>query len=193
MTRTLLLLPLAVALAACVDAEPQQMDAFELTIPELQAAMTSGETTSAALVQQYLDRIDAFDGNGPHLKAMITINPRALEEAAALDREREDKGPRGPLHGIPVVLKDNYDTHDMPTTGGSASLEGSMAADDAYQVRKIREAGAIVLAKSNLAEFAFTALETVGSMLPGWTRPLTRKGSPARKVEARPWYSLTVR
>ena len=95
------------------------MDAFELTIPELQAAMAYGETTSAALVQQYLDRIDAFDSDGPRLNAIIMVNPRALEEAAALDRERKEKGPRGPLHGIPVVLKDNYDTYDMPTTASA--------------------------------------------------------------------------
>ena len=90
MTRTLLLLYLAVILVACIDAEAQQMDAFELTIPELQAAMASGQTTSEALVQQYLDRIAAFDRDGPGLRAMIMVNPRALEEAAALDRERKD-------------------------------------------------------------------------------------------------------
>ena len=94
MMRTLLLLFLAAALAACVDAETQEMDAFELTIPELQAAMASGQTTSEALVQQYLDRIAAFDRDGPRLKAMIHINSRALEEAAALDSEREEKGAR---------------------------------------------------------------------------------------------------
>ena len=168
MMRTLLLLSLAASLAACVDAGTQEMDAFELTIPELQAAMEAGETTSAALVQQYLDRITAFDRDGPKLRAMITINPRALEEAAALDREREAKGPRGPLHGIPVVLKDNYDTYDMPTTASAVAMAGFVPPDDGTQVRKLREAGAVFIGKTNLHEFA-RGIETISS-LGGQTR-----------------------
>ncbi len=143
---------------------------MELTIAEAHEAMLAGTLTSRQLVEAYLDRIEAYDRNGPTINALIMLNPRARARADSLDRALRRTGElTGPLHGIPFIVKDNYDTHDMPTTGGSASLEGSMAADDAFQVRRIREAGAIVLAKSNLAEFAFTALETVGSMLPGWT------------------------
>jgi Asp-tRNA(Asn)/Glu-tRNA(Gln) amidotransferase A subunit family amidase len=143
---------------------------MELTIAEAHEAMLARTLTARQLVEAYLARIDAYDKRGPTINALIMINPRALARADSLDTALRRTGAlTGPLHGIPFIVKDNYDTHDMPTTGGSASLAGMMAADDAYQVRKIREAGAIVLAKSNLAEFAFTALETVGSQLPGWT------------------------
>jgi len=138
-------------------------NAFELTIPELQAAMESGETTAQELVRQYLERIDAYDQQGPHLNAMIYINPRALEKAEALDREREALGSRGPLHGIPIVLKDNYDTHDMPTTGGSVALRGFVPAHDGFQVRKLREAGVVVIGKTNLHELA-RGIETISSL-----------------------------
>ena len=167
MMRTLLLLSFTV-LAACADAEMTRLDAFELTIPELQAAMEEGQISSEALVQQYLDRIAAFDRDGPRLRAMIHINPRALEEAAALDREREEKGPRGPLHGIPIVLKDNYDTHDMPTTASAVAMAGFVPPDDGTQVRRLREAGAVVIGKTNLHEFA-RGIETISS-LGGQTR-----------------------
>jgi len=146
------------------------VELIELTIAEAHEAMLGGTLTSRQLVEAYLERIDAYDRNGPTINSIILLNPRVMARADSLDTELRRTGElTGPLHGIPFIVKDNFDTHDMPTTGGSASLAGSMAADDAYQVRKIREAGAIVLAKSNLAEFAFTALETVGSMLPGWT------------------------
>jgi Asp-tRNA(Asn)/Glu-tRNA(Gln) amidotransferase A subunit family amidase len=168
LARKPLLLSLAFVLWACIDAEAQQVDAFELTIPELQAAMASGATTSAALVQQYLDRIAAFDRDGPRLSAMIMINPRALEEAAALDRERGENGARGPLHGIPIVLKDNYDTHDMPTTASAMAMAGFVPPDDGTQVRKLREAGAVFIGKTNLHEFA-RGIETISS-LGGQTR-----------------------
>lgn len=159
----LLLLSLAAILAADAMAQTRTLDAFEKTIPELQAAMASGETTSATLVQQYLDRIAAFDHDGPRLDAMIYLNPRALDEARALDRERETSGPRGPLHGIPIVLKDNYDTVDMPTTAGAVALAGFVPPDDAYPVRRLREAGAVFIGKTNLHEFA-RGIETVSSL-----------------------------
>ena len=146
------------------------VELIELTIAEAHSAMLTGTLTSRQLVEAYLTRIDAYDKRGPSFNSLILINPRVLARADSLDAALRRTGSlTGPLHGIPFIVKDNFNTHDMPTTGGSASLEGSMAATDAYQVRKIREAGAIILAKSNLAEFAFTALETVGSMLPGWT------------------------
>ncbi len=163
----------AVATAIPVPLAAQQVggvELMELSIAEAHEAMLARTLTARQLVEAYLARIHAYDHAGPNVNALIMLNPRALARADSLDRELRRTGAlTGPLHGIPFIVKDNFDTHDMPTTGGSASLAGSMAADDAFQVHRIREAGAIVLAKSNLAEFAFTALETVGSRLPGWT------------------------
>ncbi|MGH7894375.1 MAG: amidase family protein, partial [Candidatus Binatia bacterium] len=110
--------------------------------------------TAEKLVQLCLARIQAYDRQGPALHAVIVLNPKALETARALDAERKAKGPRSPLHGIPVVLKDNFDTVDLPTTGGSVLLEGSIPPGDAFLVKKLRAAGAIILAKVNLSEFA---------------------------------------
>ena len=124
------------------------------TIAEINAAFDAGTLTAEALVQLCLARIDAFDRKGPALHAVITLNPKALDQARALDAERRTKGRRSPLHGIPVVLKDNFDTFDMPTTGGSVLLEGSIPSKDAFVVKKLRDAGAIILAKVNLSEFA---------------------------------------
>src|SRR5215831_3586887 len=104
---------------------PTRFDVREKSIPELTAALASGAVTSRQLVQAYLDRIAAFDHAGPALNAMIAINPRALADADALDAERRAGRTRGPLHGIPIVVKDNYDTTDMPTTAGSLALNGS--------------------------------------------------------------------
>ena len=143
-------------------------DVLEKTIPELAAAMTAGTITSQALVQAYLARIDAYDQRGPAINAIIAVNPDALAQAAALDRERAARGPRGPLHGIPIILKDNYDTADLPTTAGSVALKGSMPERDGFQVRKLRDAGAVVVGKANLHEFA-RGITTISS-LGGQTR-----------------------
>jgi Asp-tRNA(Asn)/Glu-tRNA(Gln) amidotransferase A subunit family amidase len=116
--------------------------------------MRTGRITSLELVDFYLARIEAYDDDGPALNALITVNPRAREEAKALDAERAASGPRGPLHGIPVVVKDNIDTSEIRTTGGTLPLEHFRPAKDAFQVRRLREAGAIILAKANLAELA---------------------------------------
>ena len=126
----------------------------EATIEDLGRAFESGTLTSEQLVRMYLDRIEAYDRRGPALNAVIHLNADALETARALDRERAERGPRSPLHGIPVVLKDNVDTDDMPTTGGSLVLAGSIPPDDAFLVRRLRDAGAIILAKANMSEFA---------------------------------------
>ena len=141
------LLTLGVAFAKTIDVD-------SATIAELNAAFDAGTLTSEALVRMCLARIDAFDRRGPGLHAVITLNPKALEQARALDAERKAKGRRSPLHGIPVVLKDNFDTFDMPTTGGSVLLEGSIPSKDAFVVKKLRDAGAIILAKLNMSEFA---------------------------------------
>src|SRR5262245_52665392 len=124
------------------------------TVADINAAFDAGTLTAEQLVQLCLARIAAFDKKGPSLHAVITLNPKAVETARALDAERKAKGRRSPLHGIPVVLKDNYDTSDMPTTGGSVLLEGSIPSKDAFVVKKLRDAGAIVLAKLNMSEFA---------------------------------------
>ncbi len=130
---------------------------FELTtasIADLNAAFEAGALTSERLVGLCLARIAAYDAAGPRLGAVLAVNPRAVERARELDAERRERGPRSPLHGIPVLLKDNIDTADLPTTAGSFMLEGSLPPDDAFLVGKLREAGAIVLGKLNMSEFA---------------------------------------
>jgi amidase len=130
------------------------VDFDALTIADIDHAFDSGALTSEKLVQLCLARIQAYDRQGPSLHAVLALNPKALETARALDAERKAKGPRSPLHGIPVVLKDNYNTTDMPTTGGSVLLEGSLPPADAFVVKKLRDAGAVILAKVNMSEFA---------------------------------------
>jgi amidase len=130
-------------------------DADERSIADLQRALASGALTSQALVQQCLERIESLDGRGPALRAMIENNPDALGIAAALDSERKNGHVRGPLHGIPVLVKDNIDTTDrMTTTAGSLALEGSRPARDAHVVERLRAAGVIILGKTNLSEWA---------------------------------------
>jgi Asp-tRNA(Asn)/Glu-tRNA(Gln) amidotransferase A subunit family amidase len=158
--RRLLVCALWIARAQWVHA--QGFEVAESTIAEEQKAMTEGRVTAKALVQAYLDRIEAFDRRGPRLNAVITLNPNALREAEALDRERAAKGPRGPLHGIPVIVKDNYSTADMQTTAGTMALLGFVPSKDAFQVRKLREAGAVILGKSTMHELA-SGITTVGS------------------------------
>jgi amidase len=136
---------------------------MEATISETQAALEAGTVTSEDLVTMYLARITAFDKQGPAINAMVRMNPNALAEARASDRDRRRGRKRGPLHGIPVVLKDNYDTFDMPTSASSLSLATSVAPDDAFLVRKLREAGAVFLGKTNMHEFAF-GITTISSL-----------------------------
>jgi amidase len=127
----------------------------ERGIAELQAQMKAGALSAAALTQFYLKRIDAIDRHGPMLRSVIEINPDAMAIAASLDRERRQKGPRGPLHGIPVLIKDNIATRDrMQTTAGSLALVGAKAPRDAFLVTRMREAGAVILGKTNLSEWA---------------------------------------
>jgi len=131
------------------------MELHERSIAGLQALMDSGATSATEVVGAYLARIDALDRSGPTLRALAETNPDALAIAAALDDERRTSGPRGPLHGIPIVLKDNIDTGDaMDTTAGSLALHGHRATDDAPLVARLRAAGAVVLGKTNLSEWA---------------------------------------
>ena len=157
MTTSARFLPLLAALLvispAAASAE-KVVDLDSATIADLDAAFKAGRLTAEKLVQMCLARIQAYDRQGPRLRAVITVNPKALDTARALDAERRTRGPRSPLHGIPVVLKDNFDTADMPTTGGSALLEGSVPPDDAFLVKKLRAAGAVIVAKANMSEFA---------------------------------------
>jgi amidase len=127
----------------------------EATISQLQAALSGGQLTAEQLVELYLERIEAIDRSGPTLKSIIEISPECLEIARALDRERAQSGARGPLHGIPVLIKDNIATADgMQTTAGSLALVGARVPRDAFVVRKLREAGAVILGKTNLSEWA---------------------------------------
>jgi amidase len=127
----------------------------EATIPELQAAMKSGRLTSRRLVQSYFKRIARIDRAGPQLRSMVELNPDAIEIALQLDDERKERGPRGPLHGIPVALKESIATTDkMETTAGSLALLGSRPRQEAYVVKKLREAGAVIVGKSSLSEWA---------------------------------------
>lgn len=143
----------------------------EATVADLHRAMQRGKLTATELVQGYLDRIAAYDKRGPSVNALILINPKALAEARRLDSLYKATGRFvGPLHGIPVIVKDNYDTYDMPTTNGTLAMKMSIPPDDATIIRKIRAAGAIIIAKANLAEFAYTGNFSVSSILPGYSR-----------------------
>ncbi|MFW9845885.1 MAG: amidase family protein, partial [Candidatus Thorarchaeota archaeon] len=139
----------------------------EYSILELQDKMASGALTARSLVESFLKRIQELDKDGPRLNSVIEVNPDAIEIADALDKERKDKGSRGPLHGIPIILKDNIDTADkMMTTAGSLALQGSIAPKDAFIVKQLRQAGAIILGKANLSEWANFRSEHSNS---GWS------------------------
>ncbi len=144
----------AAAAAAALDATAA-FELDELSISDLQERLRAGKETARSLVEKYLARVEAIDRGGPALRSVIEANPDARSLADALDEERKKKGPRGPLHGIPVLLKDNIDTADrMATTAGSLALVGARPAGDAFLVRKLREAGAVLLGKTNLSEWA---------------------------------------
>ncbi|MFN8665630.1 MAG: amidase family protein [Gemmatimonadaceae bacterium] len=142
----------------------------EATIGDVHAAMQRGALTCRDLVAGYLRRIEAYDKNGPGINALVLINPQALATADSLDRRYQREGFVGPLHCIPTIVKDNFETVDLPTSAGTLALKGWQPTRDAFQVQRIRAAGAIVLAKSNMAELAFSPNETVSSILAGYTR-----------------------
>lgn len=149
---------LAFVIAVATSRAGQQPASFELdeaAITQMQEWMASGRYSSRRLTELYIQRIEAIDRQGPSLKSIAEVNPDALSIADALDRERKATGPRGPLHGIPIVIKDNIDTGDrMMTTAGSLALEGSIARRDAFVVERLRAAGAVILAKTSLSEWA---------------------------------------
>jgi amidase len=140
---------------ASMAAEVAPFELDEITIADLQEGMKSGKYSARAIAEKYLQRIEAIDKHGPAINSVIETNPDALEIADALDKERKEKGPRGPLHGIPILIKDNIDTGDrMMTTAGSLALFGSKAPKDSFVARRLREAGAVILGKTNLSEWA---------------------------------------
>ena len=143
---------------AAAAAQPPARPPFELeeaTIADLQQRMQSGRATARSLAEQYLARIEAIDRNGPTLRSVLELNPEALAIADELDAERKSRGPRGPLHGVPILLKDNIATADrMMTTAGSLALAGVKPPKDAFLVDRLRKAGAVILGKTNLSEWA---------------------------------------
>jgi len=161
----------ALALVVLTIATPRaQGRPFELTtasIADIHAAVDAGKLTYEGLIGLYLKRIDAYDKKGPRLNAVITINPRAVEIARELDAERKAKGRRSPLHGIPIAVKDNIDTADMATTGGNEVFAGNRPAIDATVIEKLRQAGAIIIAKTNMDEMAQSVrgFSTVGGQI----------------------------
>jgi len=150
-------LPVLAAAQNAATSEPHvsSFEFDEITIGQLADGMASGKYTASGIAEKYLARIEEIDRGGPRLNSVIETNPDALEIAAGLDKERKEKGPRGPLHGIPVLVKDNLDTADkMMTTGGSLALVGSKPAKDSFVVQRLRAAGAVILGKTNLSEWA---------------------------------------
>jgi len=150
----------------------------ETTIAGIHNAIKSGQMTCRQLVEIYLKRIETYD-QSTGLNSIVVINPGALERADELDAEFEQTRKLRPLHGIPVIVKDNYETKDMQTTGGSLALKGFIPPDDAFQVRRLREAGAIILAKSNMAEWAFSPLQTESSIAGTTKNPYDLERVPA--------------
>jgi amidase len=155
---------------AAAQPAPRRFPVDTASITTIQAAFKSRRLTCRELVQQYLARIEALDKRGPAINSIVITNPVALAEADSLDRRYATSGAVGPLHCIPLIVKDNFETVGLQTTGGSLALEGWKPPQDATMVRLVKAAGAIVLAKSNLAEWAFTPYETVSSILPGYTK-----------------------
>src|SRR6185503_526467 len=148
-----------VGVMACLMASGVSAQNFaieEATIAGIRQALQTKAVTCRQIVQAYLDRIAAYDRKGPALNSILTLNPKALEEADRLDSELSKGTAMGPLHCAPLLLKDNYNTADLPTTGGSAALAGMQPQADAFAVAKLRKAGAIILGKTNMHEFALS-------------------------------------
>ncbi len=151
----------AVLLSSAPDVQAAKFKLEEATIADINTAFDAGILTSQQLVRLYLNRIAAYEDGGPQLNSITTINPNALETAAELDLERQLTGPRSPLHGIPILLKDNIDTFDLPTSNGSVILKDAIPPDDAYITKALRDAGAIILGKAAMGEFAGGSYNTI--------------------------------
>ena len=167
MIRSLCSLFLAVPVLAQT---PAPFEVEEATISQVHNAMKEGRLTCRALVDQYLKRIEAYDKNGPAINAIVMLNPDVQKQADELDRRFAQSGLTGPLHCVPMIVKDNFETKGLRTTNGALALAKFIPDKDAFQVAKVKAAGALVLAKSNMAEWAFSPYETVSSILPGYTR-----------------------
>ena len=158
LTATLVVGVFSLSGCATTDRENMEPTVFrfqEATIASIHRALASGRLTCTQLTRLYLDRIQAYNLQGPALRAILTVNPRAMEVAAEMDRRyAASPSSAGSLHCIPVILKDNFNTYDMPTTGGNVSMKDSVPPADAFTVDRIRKAGALILAKANLQEFA---------------------------------------
>jgi len=149
---------------------PAPFEVVEATIAQVHDAMKAGRLTCRELVGLYLKRIDAYDKNGPGLNSIVVVNPDVEKQADEMDRRFAQSGLTGPLHCVPVIVKDNFETKGLQTTDGALAFAGFLPDKDAFQVKRIKDAGALVLAKSNMAEWAFSPYETVNSILPGYTR-----------------------
>ncbi len=159
-------LSMAIAAASILQAETATFNLTSADINGINAAFAAGALNSEKLTQLFLNRITAYEKAGPRLHAIIALNPQALAEARSLDEERKARGPRSPLHGLPVLLKDNIDAAGLPTTGGFYALRNSLPAQDSEQVRRLRAAGCVILGKTNLSEFASgAALSTLGGQI----------------------------
>ena len=168
--RSLILVLLPALFPMSLRAQQAPFPVEEATIAGVHAAMRAGRLSCRALVEHYLRRIEVYDKRGPAINAIVVVNERVVAEADSLDRRFAASGMVGPMHCIPMIVKDNFETIGLPTTAGSLSLRGFVSSKDAFQVARLRDAGAIVLAKSNMAEFAWSPYETVSSILPGYTK-----------------------
>lgn len=161
-SRSLLCVLLGLLLTACVSPRQASFDLLEITIVELQAEILSGRSSCQDIVAAYIQRIEAYDKSS-NLNAITEVNPNAILYAARIDESIENEEPLPELFCAPLLIKDNFDTFEMVTTGGSIALRNSIPPDDAFMIRKLRDAGAIILAKTNMAEWAFSPRETVSS------------------------------
>jgi amidase len=171
--------------AHALEADGAGFDVVGADLSQVQAAFAAGTLTAAALAEIYLARIEVLDRNGPELNTLIAVNEHAAEEAATLDAERAASGVRGPLHGIPVIVRDNLDTLELPTTAGSAVLRGHEPLRDAYVVARLREAGAVILAKANMSELSLPLGRYGYSSAGGQSRnPFNLRRTPSSAADA---------
>lgn len=161
---------LFIFLVGCNNKDTISFKFSETSITLIQDAMSKGEVNAQYLVEGYLKRIEAYDKKGPSINSIILVNPKAMERAIYLDSLYSRGVILGPLHGIPIIVKDNYDVKGLPTSNGTLALKDSYPPNDAFLVKQMKDAGAIILAKSNLAEFASSGYFTVSSVLPGYSR-----------------------